>query len=94
MEPGKPKNIWQLIREIRKSLGVKQFRPEISVISLVLKRLVIESTRRKESVEINAWLINIAKLANIKGEWPLITQIVSQCISKTVEQAINFFKSR
>jgi hypothetical protein len=25
------------------------------------------------------------KLANIKLDWPLITQIVSQCISTTVE---------
>lgn len=51
------------------------------------------STKRKELVESNAWLINIQKLDNNKLEYPLIIQIVNQCISTTVEYATSFFKS-
>jgi hypothetical protein len=36
-------------------------------------------------VDKRAWLISIQKLASIKDDWPLITHIVSQCISTTVE---------
>jgi hypothetical protein len=68
-------------------------RPLISVINRVLKRREIASTNKKEFVEIKAWLISIAKLANIRFDCPLITHIVNQCISTTVEYATNFFKS-
>ena len=85
MEPGKPKNIKRLSRLIKKSLGHKKFTPLISVIKRVLKRLFIASTKRKELVDKRAWLINIQKLANIKQDCPLITHIVNQCISTTVE---------
>jgi hypothetical protein len=50
-----------------------------------LKRLFIASTKRNELVDKRAWLINIQKLANIKQDCPLITHIVNQCISTTVE---------
>jgi hypothetical protein len=63
------------------------------VIRRVLKRRPIASTSKNELVESRAWLINIQKLASIKADCPLITQIVSQCISTTVEYATSFFKS-
>lgn len=85
IDPGKPKNIKVFSKAHRKSLGHRKFIPLISVISRVLKRLAIASTNRNELVESKAWLISIQKLANIKLDWPLTTQIVSQCISTTVE---------
>jgi len=93
IEPGKPKKTRQFTNEIRNSLGHKKFIPLISVINRVLKRRFIASTSRKELVDNRAWLINIQKLASMSGDWPLITHIVSQCISTTVEYATNFFKS-
>ena len=59
--------------------------PLISVIRRVLKRRPIASTSKKELVDSKAWLINIQKLVNMSDDWPLITQIVNQCISTTVE---------
>jgi len=85
IDPGNPKNISKLIKAIRKSFGHIKFTPLISVTKRVLKRRPIASTNKKEFVERRAWLINIAKLASIKGACPLITQIVNQCISTTVE---------
>lgn len=85
IEPGNPKKIKELAKIIKKSLGHKKFKPLISVINLVLKRLLIASTNKKEFVDNKAWLINIQKLAKDKGELPLKTQIVNQCISTTVE---------
>jgi len=85
IEPGKPKNTNKLSRLIKNNLGVKKFTPLISVINLVLNRRPIASTSKKEFVESNAWLINIQKLASIKDDCPLTTQMVSQCISTTVE---------
>lgn len=66
IDPGKPKKISIFSKTSKKSLGHKKFKPFISVINLVLNLLAIASTNRNEFVEINAWLINIAKLANIK----------------------------
>jgi len=54
IDPGKPKKIKQLIKLTIKSLGHKKFRPLISVINLVLKRLPIASTSRNEFVERSA----------------------------------------
>jgi hypothetical protein len=51
------------------------------------------STNKNEFEDNKAWLISIQKLANIKADWPLIIQMVNQCISTTVEYATNFFKS-
>lgn len=85
IEPGNPRNINIFKRVTRKSLGHKKFKPFISVISRVLNLLAIASTSKKELVEINAWLINIAKLAKRRFDWPLIIQMVNQCISTTVE---------
>ncbi len=93
IDPGKPKKINKLTKLIKNNLGHKKFTPLISVINRVLNRLLIASTRRNELVESKAWLISIQKLASIKHDWPLITHIVSQCISTTVEYATNFFKS-
>ena len=93
IEPGKPKNINKFTKLTKNSLGHKKLIPFTSVISLVLKRLPIASTSKKEFVDKRAWLINIAKLASINGECPLNTQIANQCISTTVEYATNFFKS-
>jgi hypothetical protein len=85
IDPGNPKKIRVFARIVINNLGVKKLRPLISVISLVLNRLLIASTNKKELVDSNAWLINIQKLDKIKGDWPLIIQIVNQCISTTVE---------
>lgn len=85
IEPGKPKNIKQLIRLIKNNLGHKKLTPLISVINLVLNLLFIASTNKKEFVDNKAWLINIQKLEIINADCPLITQIVNQCISTTVE---------
>lgn len=54
IEPGKPRNIRVFNNAHRKSLGHKKFIPLISVISLVLKRLAIASTSKKELVESSA----------------------------------------
>jgi hypothetical protein len=93
IEPGNPKKISKFKRLIKNSLGHRKLTPLISVINRVLKRRLIASTKRKELVDNKAWLISIQKLANIKQDCPLITHIVSQCISTTVEYATNFFKS-
>ena len=85
IDPGNPKNTKQFMRATKNNLGHKKFKPLISVISLVLNLRPIASTKRNEFVDSNAWLISIQKLANISEDWPLITQIVSQCISTTVE---------
>jgi hypothetical protein len=66
IDPGNPKNINTFNRTHKKSLGHIKFKPLISVIKRVLNLRAIASTRRKEFVDINAWLINIQKLANIK----------------------------
>jgi hypothetical protein len=50
-EPGKPKNRRQLINESINNLGQRRLSPLISVISLVLKRRLIASTRRKALAE-------------------------------------------
>jgi hypothetical protein len=85
IEPGKPKNISKLIKLTKNSLGQTKLTPLISVTKRVLNLRPIASTNKKEFVDNNAWLINIQKLASIRGECPLITQIVNQCISTTVE---------
>jgi hypothetical protein len=54
IDPGKPKKIKQLIKLTINSLGHKKFRPLISVINLVLKRLPIASTNKNELVESRA----------------------------------------
>jgi len=68
IEPGNPKNIKQLIKLIKNSLGHKKLIALISVIKRVLKRLFIASTSKKELVDNKAWLINIQKLASIKQD--------------------------
>ena len=85
IDPGKPKNIKQFVKEIKNNLGHKKFIPLISVINRVLKRRLIASTNRKEFVDNKAWLINIQKFAKSKQDCPLIMHIVNQCISTTVE---------
>lgn len=85
IEPGKPKKISKFNKLIKKSLGHKKLTPLISVISRVLNLRFTASTKRKELVDKSAWLINIQKLASIKQDCPLITHIVNQCISTTVE---------
>lgn len=54
IEPGKPKNIKQLIKLIRKSLGHKKLIPLISVINRDLNLRPIASTNKKELVDSNA----------------------------------------
>ena len=85
IEPGNPKKIKLFNKVIRNNFGHKKLIPPTSVNNRVLNRLAIASTRRNEFVESNAWAIIIQKLASIKFDWPLTTQIVSQCISTTVE---------
>lgn len=85
IEPGKPKNIKQFTNENKKSLGHKKFKPLISVINLVLNLLLMASTKRNEFEDSRAWLINIQKLESKSADCPLISAIVSQCISTTVE---------
>ena len=68
IEPGKPKNTKVFTRATRNNLGHKKFNPLISVISRVLKRLLIASTKKKELVERRAWLINIEKLASMRAD--------------------------
>ena len=93
IDPGNPRKTRVLINATRNNLGHMKFNPLTSVISRVLNRRPIASTKRNELVDSRAWLINIQKLANIRADCPLITQIVSQCISTTVEYATSFFKS-
>jgi hypothetical protein len=83
--PGNPKKTKQFIKAIKNNLGQRKLIPLISVISLVLNLRFIASTNKNELVDRSAWLINIQKLASINADWPLITHIVSQCISTTVE---------
>jgi hypothetical protein len=83
--PGNPKKTKQFSKLIKKSLGQVKLIPLISVTKRVLKRLLIASTKKKEFDDNRAWLINIQKLANIRDEYPLKTQMASQCISTTVE---------
>jgi hypothetical protein len=85
IDPGKPRKTKVLTRATRKSLGHIKLIPLTSVISLVLNLRPIASTKKKELVESSAWLISMQKLASIRADCPLITQIVSQCISTTVE---------
>jgi hypothetical protein len=93
IDPGNPRKIKILSNVTRKSLGHKKLSPLISVINLVLKRRAMASTRRNELVDINAWLMSIAKLASRRFDCPLIIHIVSQCISTTVEYATSFLRS-
>jgi len=53
-DPGKPKKIIQFIKINIKSLGVKKFKPDTSVTKRVLNLLDIESTIKKEFVDIIA----------------------------------------
>jgi len=54
IDPGKPRNTKVFNRLTRKSLGHKKLSPLISVISLVLKRRLIASTKKKEFVDSKA----------------------------------------
>ena len=85
IEPGNPRKTNKLRRATRKSFGDKKLIPLTSVIRRVLKRRPIASTSKKELVESKAWLISIQKADNINAACPLITHIISQCISTTVE---------
>jgi hypothetical protein len=85
MEPGKPRKTRQFTNVTKKSLGHIKLIPLTSVMSRVLNLRPIASTKKNELVDKRAWLINIQKLASISADCPLITQIVSQCISTTVE---------
>ena len=85
MEPGNPKNTNRLRRATRKSFGDKKLIPLTSVIKRVLKRRPIASTSKNELVESKAWLMSIQKADNINAACPLMTHIMSQCISTTVE---------
>jgi hypothetical protein len=85
IDPGNPKNTNKLTKLIKKSLGHIKLIPLTSVISRVLKRRAIASTSKNELVERRAWLISIQNPASINEACPLIIQIVSQCISTTVE---------
>ena len=85
IEPGNPRKTSKLRRATRKSFGDKKLIPLTSVIKRVLKRRPIASTSKKELVESKAWLISIQKADNINAACPLITHIISQCISTTVE---------
>ena len=51
MEPGKPKKIRRFTKLTRKSFGHIKLIPFISVISRVLNRRPIASTKRKELVD-------------------------------------------
>ena len=85
IDPGNPRKTNKFSKLTKKSFGHIKFTPFISVIKRVLNRRPTLSTSKNEFVDNKAWLINIQKLANIKDDCPLITQIVSQCISTTVE---------
>jgi hypothetical protein len=64
--PGNPKNTTQFKKQARKSLGHKKLIPDISEISRVLKRRLIESTKINDVEETKAWLINIEPPASHK----------------------------
>lgn len=83
--PGKPRKISKFKRPRENSFGHRKLIPPTSVTRRVLNRRPIASTSKKELVERSAWLISIEKEANIRADWPLNIQIVSQCISTTVE---------
>lgn len=68
IEPGNPRKTRVLSNETKNSLGHKKLIPLISVISRVLNRRLIASTKKKEFVESKAWLISIEKLANIRAD--------------------------
>jgi len=85
IDPGKPRNISVFNSVIRNNFGHIKFKPLTSVSNLVLNRRATASTNKNEFVDKSAWLIIMQKLASIKFDWPLTTQIVSQCISTTVE---------
>ena len=85
IDPGNPKKTSKFNKLTKNNLGHKKLIPLISVIRRVLNLRPIASTSKNELVDKSAWLINIQKLASIKQDCPLITQIVSQCISTTVE---------
>jgi hypothetical protein len=93
IDPGNPKKISKFNNATRNNLGHEKLIPLISVIKRVLNRRLIISTIKNEFDDSRAWLINIQKFAKRRGEFPLIMQIVSQCISTTVEYATSFFKS-
>jgi hypothetical protein len=54
IDPGNPRNTKVFNKLTRKSLGHKKLIPLISVISRVLNRLLIASTKKKEFVESKA----------------------------------------
>lgn len=83
--PGNPKKIRRFRRPRANSLGHMKLTPPTSVTRRVLNRRPIASTKRKEFVDRRAWLISIENDANIRADWPLKIQMVSQCISTTVE---------
>jgi hypothetical protein len=85
IDPGNPKKINKFNKISKNNLGVRKLSPLISVTKRVLKRLLMASTNKNEFVDKNAWLISIQKPAKNKPVWPLITVIVNQCISITVE---------
>lgn len=68
MDPGNPRNTSVFTKPIKNSLGHKKFKPLTSVISRVLNRRLIASTRKNEFVDNKAWLISIEKLANISAD--------------------------
>jgi hypothetical protein len=92
-DPGNPRNTIQLAKVSRNNFGQRKLSPEISVTSLVLNRLAMASTIKKELVEIIAWLISIANPESHRYDWPLTTQMRSQCISTTVQKATSFLMS-
>jgi hypothetical protein len=85
IDPGNPKKTSKFTKLTKNNLGQRKLIPLISVIRRVLNLRLMASTSKNEFVESNAWLINIQKLAIIKQDWPLITHIVNQSISTTVE---------
>jgi len=85
IDPGNPKKIKLFTNVIKNNFGQIKFRPLTSVNKRVLNRRAIASTSKNELVDNKAWLISMQKLASIKFDCPLITHIVNQCISTTVE---------
>jgi hypothetical protein len=64
--PGNPKNTTQFKKHAKNNFGHRKLIPEISEISRVLKRRLIESTKIKEVEETSAWLISIDPPASHK----------------------------
>jgi hypothetical protein len=83
-EPGNPRFRIKFKNAAMNKWGVIKLRPLTSVINLVWNRRVIASNIRKEFVDIRAWLISIHAPEIHRGEFPVIIQIASQCISITV----------